>query len=268
RKTSGAWRSAMREIARQPKKRLTRSTITPERCWISIATGPSTRSTRIAGSVASGSAPRAHWIFIGSAWAAISGPTISAQRVTSSVDAKPSRARVFDRQRPTRSPSRRACEKGLFTETASATPRHESIRRPQEPKARGDTDARDSRPRSRGRDGEGGALVPRAFQNTPLPACAVSAQAGLPHKGRGNQSPRLSGANTLPGQARSAARLVRPPSPQAAVACRRGRARRSLPSVALRNHAAADASQRGSALLRQVPGVVAERARARSGAAR
>src|SRR2546430_12218070 len=45
--------------ARQPKKRLTRSTTTGDRCWISIATGPSTRNTKVAGSGAS-SPPRGH----------------------------------------------------------------------------------------------------------------------------------------------------------------------------------------------------------------
>ena len=40
----------MRPIACQPKKRLTRSRITADRCWISIAAGPSTRSTSVAGS--------------------------------------------------------------------------------------------------------------------------------------------------------------------------------------------------------------------------
>ena len=47
---SGAWRSAIRPTACQPKKRLIRSRITADWCWISIATGPSTRSTRVAGS--------------------------------------------------------------------------------------------------------------------------------------------------------------------------------------------------------------------------
>ena len=52
---SGAWRSAMRAIARQPRKRLTRSQITLARCWISIAAGPSTRRTRVPGSRSSAS---------------------------------------------------------------------------------------------------------------------------------------------------------------------------------------------------------------------
>ena len=47
---SGAWRKAMRPIACQPKKRLTRSRMTADRCWISSAAGPSTRSTSVAGS--------------------------------------------------------------------------------------------------------------------------------------------------------------------------------------------------------------------------
>ncbi len=46
RRRSGAWRNAMRPIACQPKKRLTRSRITADKCWISSAAGPSTRSTR------------------------------------------------------------------------------------------------------------------------------------------------------------------------------------------------------------------------------
>ena len=55
RRRSGAWRSAMRPIACQPKKRLTRSRITADRCWISSAAGPSTRSTNVAGSGGSSS---------------------------------------------------------------------------------------------------------------------------------------------------------------------------------------------------------------------
>ena len=47
---SGACRSAIRPTACQPKKRLTRSRITADWCWISIAAGPSTRSTSVAGS--------------------------------------------------------------------------------------------------------------------------------------------------------------------------------------------------------------------------
>ena len=46
---NGPWRSANRPTALQPKKRLTRSRITSEACWISSAIGPSTRSTKVAG---------------------------------------------------------------------------------------------------------------------------------------------------------------------------------------------------------------------------
>src|SRR3981189_1354789 len=86
---SGACRNRSPPTARQPKKRFTRSRTTLERCWISIAIGPSTRSTRTPGSGVWRSNGRGHWIFSGSEWAAISAPTISVQRVTSSVEAKP-----------------------------------------------------------------------------------------------------------------------------------------------------------------------------------
>ena len=58
RRRSGAWRKAMRPIACQPKKRLTRSRITADKCWISSAAGPSTRSTKVAGSATPSSGPR------------------------------------------------------------------------------------------------------------------------------------------------------------------------------------------------------------------
>ena len=46
---SGAWRSAMRAMARQPRNWLTRSQITLVECWISIAAGPSTAEHQGAG---------------------------------------------------------------------------------------------------------------------------------------------------------------------------------------------------------------------------
>ena len=109
-------RLAQRDAGRprcQPKKRLTRSRITADWCWISIAAGPSTRSTRVAGSGFVGDRSRAaSGCLTGSAWAAISAPTISSQRVTSSVDAKPCRLNASARQRPTSAESgaeRMAC---------------------------------------------------------------------------------------------------------------------------------------------------------------
>src|SRR5437660_996350 len=62
----------------------------------------------VAGSGASLSTPRGHLIFIGSQCAAISGPTMSAQWVTSSTDAKPWRANVSARVARTNSASGRA----------------------------------------------------------------------------------------------------------------------------------------------------------------
>ena len=67
RRASGAWRIWMRPTARQPKKRFTFSMMTPERCWISSATGPSTRSTSVAGSGSSSCTRRGQIIRIGSA---------------------------------------------------------------------------------------------------------------------------------------------------------------------------------------------------------
>ena len=78
---SGACCSLTRATARQPRNWLTRSQITFVRCWISIAAGPSTRSTSVPGScVRSDRSPpareegegagRVHWIFIGSLLAA------------------------------------------------------------------------------------------------------------------------------------------------------------------------------------------------------
>ena len=63
---SGAWRSASRATARQPRKRLTRSHTTFARCWISIAAGPSTRNTNVPGSGDSPASGRVHCILIGS----------------------------------------------------------------------------------------------------------------------------------------------------------------------------------------------------------
>jgi len=92
RRDSGPWRNARRPTALQPKKRLTRSRITSELCWISSAIGPSTRNTSVAGSFGCPSTGRGHCILSGSQCAAISEPAISAQRVTSSRAAKPCRA--------------------------------------------------------------------------------------------------------------------------------------------------------------------------------
>ena len=65
----------MPPTACQPKKRLTRSRITPDRCWISIAAGPSTRSTSVAGSGGSPSCgARPLHLDPARAWAAISAP--------------------------------------------------------------------------------------------------------------------------------------------------------------------------------------------------
>ena len=79
----------MRPTACQPKKRLTRSRITADRCWISSAAGPSTRKHHCRRLRRRGTLPRGQLIFIGSLWAAISGPAISAQRAMSSAEAKP-----------------------------------------------------------------------------------------------------------------------------------------------------------------------------------
>jgi len=74
-----------------PRWGLPRPSRTREWRGISTAVGPSTRSMSVPGSCASLSpAPmRGHWIFSGTEWAAISGPTISCQRVTISAEAKP-----------------------------------------------------------------------------------------------------------------------------------------------------------------------------------
>ena len=56
---------------------------------------------------------------------------------------------------------------------------------------------------------------------------------------------------------RAAARLVRPASPPAAVAGAGGRARRSVPGLAVGNHAAADRREDGRAVFREVPGALA-----------
>ena len=56
---------------------------------------------------------------------------------------------------------------------------------------------------------------------------------------------------------RAAARLVRPPSPQAAVAAAGGRAGRSVPGVAVGNHAAADRRQNRRAVFREISGALA-----------
>src|SRR5262249_38564588 len=122
RRRSGACRSRSPPTACQPKKGFTRSRTTPERCWISIAVGPSTRSTRVPGSGVWPPAPRDHWIFSGSEWAAISAPTMSAQRVTSSLEAKPCLANASVSVLCRRSASGRGNDlPGLFMLQGSAT---------------------------------------------------------------------------------------------------------------------------------------------------
>src|SRR6185295_2375649 len=97
RRDSGACRSASRPTALQPKKRLTRCSITSDECWISSAAGPSTRKISVAGSCGCPSTGRGHCIFSGSEWAAISAPAMSAQRVTSSRAAKPCLAKASEK---------------------------------------------------------------------------------------------------------------------------------------------------------------------------
>src|SRR5215831_11297332 len=122
RRRSGACRNRRPPTACQPKKRLTRSRTTGERCWISIATGPSTRSTRMPGSGVSPSDGRDQWIFSGSECSAISAPTMSGQRVTSSVEAKPCLANAALSVRWRTSASGRGKDlPGLFTLQGSAT---------------------------------------------------------------------------------------------------------------------------------------------------
>src|SRR5262249_51636514 len=53
---------------------------------------------------------RGHWIFSGSEWAAMSAPTISAQRVTSSFEAKPCLAKASLSVLRRRSESGRGCD--------------------------------------------------------------------------------------------------------------------------------------------------------------
>src|SRR5262245_63820801 len=67
---------------------------------------------------------------------------------------------------------------------------------------------------------------------------------------------------------RRPARLVRPPSPLAAVARAARRAARSLPGLALRGHAATDHREGGRALFRALPRALADGAGAGGGAAR
>src|SRR5580693_5127824 len=59
------------------------------------------------------------------------------------------------------------------------------------------------------------------------------------------------------------ARLVRPPSPPAAVARGARRTRRRLPGLALGNHAAADDREGGRAVFRKVSGALERRPGAR-----
>src|SRR5580700_5544440 len=125
---SGAWRNAMRAMARQPRNWLTCSQITLVECWISIAAGPSTRSTKVPGSRSSPSTGRCHWILIGWLCAAMSAPTISVQRVTSSAEAKPCFLKVSPMALPTRSRNGLAKEReGLFMMRGSVIPRPEPM---------------------------------------------------------------------------------------------------------------------------------------------
>src|SRR5215469_5947122 len=121
---SGAWRNARRLTARQPRNRFTRSQISPARCWISIAAGPSTRSTSVPASLSSPSVRRGHCSLIGSLWAAISWPTISSQRVTNSAEAKPCRAKASPTSLPRSSRNGLAAgREGLFIAGCSAIDR-------------------------------------------------------------------------------------------------------------------------------------------------
>ena len=135
RRGSGACRSRRLPTACQPKKRFTRSRITLTWCWISIAVGPSTRSTRMPGSGISLPNGRGHWIFSGSLCAAMSAPTISGQRVTSSVEAKPCLAKAWLSVLRNRSESGRArVGPGLFMLARSATSFHHDGSKPAAPK--------------------------------------------------------------------------------------------------------------------------------------
>src|SRR5262245_41735022 len=62
--------------------------------------------------------------------------------------------------------------------------------------------------------------------------------------------------------------LVRPPPPRAPLARSAGRAARPISGLALRDHAAADHDEGGRAVFRALYRALAERARARGGAAR
>ena len=115
----GAWRNARRPTAGQPKKRLTRSRITPDMCWISIAAGlpPAAPGSR------SGLCPalRARpYSFTGWECSATSGPAISFQRVTISAEAKPWRLSTSLKSRAERTRKAagencaRACSSRIF----------------------------------------------------------------------------------------------------------------------------------------------------------
>src|SRR5262245_5649354 len=88
-------------------------------CWISSAAGPSARSTSVAGSGCSPSGTRCHCSFSGSEPAAISDPTMSFQRVTSSVEAKPCFLNASAMNSAVSSASLRV-GRGLFTARGSA----------------------------------------------------------------------------------------------------------------------------------------------------
>src|ERR1700759_2587383 len=67
---------------------------------------------------------------------------------------------------------------------------------------------------------------------------------------------------------RAAAAMVRPASPPATVAAARGRAGRSVPGLAVGDHAAADRGEDGRAVFRKIRGALAQRRCARRRLAR
>src|SRR6185437_14942885 len=135
----------MRPMACQPKNRFTRSRITADRCWISMAAGPSTRSTSVAGSGDASPEPEPIWrgqlIFSGSLWAAISGPAMSAQRAMISAEAKPCALSASLKVAPSSSESGRGkLRAGLLIQgglmPSSAHERTSEIARAEESRAR------------------------------------------------------------------------------------------------------------------------------------
>src|SRR5262249_11189860 len=147
---------------------------------------------------------------------AISAPTMSAQRVTSSLEAKPCLANASVSVLCRRSASGRGNDlPGLFMLQGSATSIGHDASRWDE---------------------------------------ATKARVAAPGPARRSQRRSLG--------------LVRPPSPQTSLARAARRAARSLSRLALRDHAAANHRKGGRALFRAVYRALAERARARGGAAR